>query len=148
MKYLLFAFFSITIIIASCSSSNNEEKKPSSEVKKPTPPANTSTIVHMTPQEFQAKMNELSNEQLVDVRTSGEVANGFIENSINYDFNGNTFNEQIKGLKTDQPVMVYCAGGGRSKKAANAFKALGIKEIYELDNGFSAWSSAGLPVKQ
>jgi len=141
MKYITLFIFSIALL-ASCTSSSSDvghnSTDTTSEVK----------VIHMTPQEFQAKMNELGNEQLVDVRTAPEIANGYIDGSHKIDYKGEKFGEMVALLDKSKPVMVYCAGGGRSKRACNSMKDWGFTEIYELDNGFSSWESAGLPVKK
>jgi rhodanese-related sulfurtransferase len=108
--------------------------------------AQVTKVVHMTPQEFQAKIAKLGDVQLVDVRTTGEVADGYIAGSKNMDIKSADFGTQVKALDTNKPIMVYCAAGGRSKRACNSMKDWGFTEIYELDSGFGGWESAGLPV--
>lgn len=106
-------------------------------------------MVHLNPQEFQAKIAEFGDVQIVDVRTPGELtASGKIEGAVNIDINGDDFQGKIAALDKGKPVMVYCAGGGRSKRAGKQFEALGFPQIFELDQGFSSWESAGLPVSK
>ena len=38
---------------------------------------------------------------------------------------------------------MYCRSGNRSGKAAKLMKELGFAEVYNLEGGFGAWSSAG-----
>ncbi len=142
MRYTILFFFSVSLLWA-CSASSSHDNGTSDGDS-----TNAVEIVHMSPQDFQSKMNELDNEQLIDVRTQGEVDGGFIANMTHMDYNGDGFGNQIQGLDKNRPVMVYCAGGGRSKKAANNMKTWGFTEIYELDNGFNGWESAGLPVEK
>jgi thiol-disulfide isomerase/thioredoxin len=56
------------------------------------------------------------------------------------------FRSKVDKLAKDRPVFVYCRSGGRSAKAAEVLAAVGVKEIYNLDGGISAWKGAGLAV--
>jgi len=80
-----------------------------------------------------------SGAQLIDVRTSREFSNGFIDGAKNIDYNGDSFEKQIKKLDKNKPVLVYCAAGGRSENAAELLKEWGFKEIYDLEGGYNAW---------
>jgi rhodanese-related sulfurtransferase len=88
--------------------------------------------------EFSELMKK-SGAQLIDVRTSREFSNGFIEGAKNIDYNGDSFEKQIKKLDKNKPVLVYCAAGGRSENAAELLKEWGFKEIYDLEGGYNAW---------
>lgn len=94
---------------------------------------------------FSSKMNEKSDAPIVDVRTPGEYAEGHIEHSLNFDWNGANFEKQISDLDKSQPVFVYCLGGGRSAATVEKMQELGFKEVYELDGGMMAWRSAKMP---
>ena len=88
-----------------------------------------------------------SNIQLVDVRTPQEYAQGHLANSQLIDFTRPDFKEKISQLDKDQPIVVYCAVGGRSASATNVLKSAGFKEIYDLQRGIRGWLAAGLPVE-
>jgi thioredoxin 1 len=45
------------------------------------------------------------------------------------------------------PVYVYCLSGGRSQKAAEQIRALGIVEVYELEGGFLKWKTANKKIE-
>lgn len=141
MKYILGITLSLFLFVACGSNSASDQADAGTDTTQP-----ETKVTHMTPQEFQMKIAELGNPQIVDVRTAGELEGGFIENSTHIDIQSSDFGDKIAGLNKEQPVMVYCAAGGRSKKACNSMKDWGFKEIYELDNGFGGWQSAGLPV--
>jgi len=50
------------------------------------------------------------------------------------------FAEQTAGkLDKNKPVLLYCAGGVRSAKAAKILKKQGFTEIYDLKNGYTGW---------
>lgn len=97
---------------------------------------------------FQAVIDSLSNEQLVDVRTPGEFEGGHIKGATNIDWNGSDFGSQAGMLDKSKPVMVYCLSGGRSASAANWFRSNGFTNVYELQSGVRGWSMAGMPLEQ
>lgn len=102
----------------------------------------------LSPKDFQAKMNELSNEFLIDLRSHGELHSiGPIEGARNIDFNRGSFEKVIPRLPQDQPIMLYCASGGRSAKAASMLKEAGFTQVYDLDSGITGWQEAGLPIQ-
>ena len=86
-----------------------------------------------------AKLMKKSGVQLIDVRTSREFSNGFIAGAKNIDYNGDSFEKQIKKLNKNKPVLVYCAAGGRSENAAELLKEWGFKEVYDLIGGYNSW---------
>jgi rhodanese-related sulfurtransferase len=102
----------------------------------------TLTAQTITKKVSKAEFTELmkkSGAQLIDVRTSREFSNGFIEGAKNIDYNDDSFEKQIKKLDKNKPVLVYCAAGGRSENAAELLKEWGFKEIYDLEGGYNAW---------
>jgi rhodanese-related sulfurtransferase len=48
----------------------------------------------------------------------------------------------------DQPVVVYCASGGRSALAAESLARMGYRNVVSLAGGFNAWQEAGFPVQR
>lgn len=90
--------------------------------------------------EFKSALEKNPDAQLIDVRTPGEYAGGYIKNAKNIDWNGSNFDTQVAALDKNKPVLVYCLGGGRSKKAAAKLNAMGFHEVIELDGGYLAWS--------
>jgi rhodanese-related sulfurtransferase len=86
-----------------------------------------------------SKLMKKSGVQLIDVRTSREFSNGFIAGAKNIDYNGDSFEKQVKKLDINKPVLVYCAAGGRSENAAELLKEWGFKEVYDLIGGYNGW---------
>ena len=123
MKTLL--FLAILTFIAACSSSSNNVY--GQVINKKVEKA-----------EFSLLMKK-SGVQLIDVRTSREFSNGFITGAKNIDYNGDSFEKQIKKLDKNKPVLVYCAAGGRSENAAELLKEWGFKEVYDLIGGYNGW---------
>lgn len=104
--------------------------------------------VKLTPSAFDDKLQVVGYEQLIDVRTPQEYGTGHLANSRMIDFKGKDFREKMAQLDPTQPVMVYCAAGGRSTAAAALLEELGYPEIYELEGGINRWKEAGKVVKK
>lgn len=83
---------------------------------------------------------------LLDVRTSGETRDGMIGNAVNISVT--ELAGKIATLKAakDQPVLVYCASGARSSRAAGMLVKNGYTQVFNLSGGINAWRSAGYPV--
>jgi thioredoxin len=92
--------------------------------------------------EFKSALEKNPEAQLIDVRTPGEYTEGYINNAKNIDWNGSDFETQVAALDKNKPVLVYCLGGGRSKKAAAKLNTMGFREVIELDGGYLAWTKA------
>lgn len=91
--------------------------------------------------QFEQALQKAHDPQLIDVRTPKEVAEGKIQNAINYDFYGENFQDQMKTLDPNKPTFVYCKSGGRSGKTATMLQGMKFKEVYDLDGGFTAWKA-------
>jgi len=103
-------------------------------------------ITSLTPKAFANKIAEVTNPQIIDVRTPEEFKGGAIENAQNFNWNSSEFSSKIEHLDKNLPVFVYCLSGGRSAAASQALLDNGYKEIYELEGGIMAWNNAGLPL--
>jgi rhodanese-related sulfurtransferase len=51
-------------------------------------------------------------------------------------------------FKEAQPMVVFCAGGGRSAFAAQALIDMGYQDVAHLEAGFNGWAKAGQPVQE
>lgn len=100
----------------------------------------------LEPKEFQAQLDNTNDEILLDVRTPGEYADGYIAGAKNIDWNGSDFEGQASKLDKSKPVYVYCLGGGRSKAAANKLRKMGFEEVYDLQGGMMNWKRSGMAV--
>lgn len=95
--------------------------------------------------EFAAKIEELPDAAIIDVRTPDEFSKGHLINALNYDWNGNDFEKQMTALDKSKPVFVYCLSGGRSSSATSKMRSEGFKTVYELAGGIMKWRGANLP---
>ena len=100
----------------------------------------------LSPKAFSEKIKTTENAVVLDVRTPGELADGFIENAINIDYNGSEFKDEISKLDKDKTYFVYCLSGKRSQSAADYMRSNGFKNVVNLDGGTLAWVNNKLPL--
>ncbi len=82
--------------------------------------------------------------QLVDLRTPAELQQtGKIEGAKTINFNSPDFQAQISQLDKAKPVIVYCASGGRSPRAAAQMTKMGFKKVYDYAGGMNDWKAKG-----
>ena len=93
--------------------------------------------------ELAEKLSARRPPAVIDVRTDGERAEGFIPGSVHLPLSQwpRRMSEIPQG-----PVVVYCAGGYRSSIAASLLRAAGRSEVTDLIGGFAAWREEGRPV--
>lgn len=104
------------------------------------------TVVTNVQADVAAKLVAEGKVTVLDVRTPEEFAEGHIAGATNINFMAKDFAARINQLDTNKVYLVHCASGGRSKRCLPQLKQLGLKQIYHLDGGFSAWEEAGKPV--
>ena len=46
-------------------------------------------------------------------------------------------------FQEEKPIVVFCAGGGRSVYATLALEEMGFKDVAHLEVGFNGWKKAG-----
>lgn len=78
---------------------------------------------------------------LVDVRTSAEYDQGFIEGAVNIDFKKSDFEKRMSHFDREMPVAVYCAKGGRSAGAGKKLQEMGFAKVYDLKGGYTGWTT-------
>lgn len=100
----------------------------------------------LSPNDFLQQLEKKTDATLLDVRTPGEYAEGFIEGARNVNWNGNDFEQQVAKLDKNRPIFVYCLAGGRSGAAAQKLQKMGFKEIYDLDGGMMNWKRSKMPI--
>ena len=83
---------------------------------------------------------------VLDVRTAGEFASGHIENAINIDVEGTTFDSEIAKLDKTVEYAIYCHSGRRSAIAADKMAKAGFEKLTNLESGIISWQTAGYPL--
>lgn len=77
-----------------------------------------------------------SGATLLDVRTREEHAGGHIDGSQNIPVQ--ELAERLGEIDRSRPVVVYCAAGGRSARAAAMLRAAGFSHVHDL-GAIHAW---------
>lgn len=49
--------------------------------------------------------------------------------------------DSVEALNPQQPILVYCAVGGRSRMAAQLLSNQGFEAVYQLQGGLNAWEA-------
>jgi len=86
------------------------------------------------------KLLKSGNVILLDVRTDREVKAGHIKGAQQINYNSREFEALIKKLDRSQNYIVYCAVGGRSRRAVDLMEKLKFISVYNLKGGYGAWS--------
>ena len=85
-----------------------------------------------------------TNAVVLDVRAPGEFEAGHLPNARNIPLDD--LERRSVDLPAGRPVIVCCATGVRSAKAAASLRKAGRQDVFNLDGGLNAWRQAGLPV--
>ena len=93
---------------------------------------------------FQATRLINDGATVVDVRETAEFAAGHVANSRNIP--SGELDKRLSELPAGKPVVVVCASGSRSARAASVLRKSGRADVFCLDGGLSGWQQAGLPV--
>ncbi|ALN63438.1 glutaredoxin family protein [Lysobacter antibioticus] len=97
------------------------------------PPA----VQPIAPEQALARAGEGS-LRVVDVRPADERAIARV--GIAFDtFDAGT--DALEGLPKDTPLAFLCHHGGRSAQAAEHFRQLGFREVYNIEGGIDAWAN-------
>jgi rhodanese-related sulfurtransferase len=86
--------------------------------------------------------------QVLDVRSKSEFNGGALPGAISIALNASDFRERVAALDKTKPVLAYCAGGFRSRKAVEVLRELGFESIYNLHRGYHSWRIARLSTEQ
>lgn len=84
---------------------------------------------------------------LVDVSEPAEYAAGHANGARNIPLGSLDGAKDLPSNKT-LPVVVMCATGARSVRAANQLRKAGHEKAVSLSGGLRAWREAGLPVEK
>jgi hydroxyacylglutathione hydrolase len=77
--------------------------------------------------------------QVLDVRSRGEFEGGALPGAVNISIGDAAFDEKVAALDKAKPVLVYCAGGFRSRKAVARLKEFGFENIQHIHRGYMSW---------
>lgn len=103
---------------------------------------------------LEAMCKERPNLLLLDVREASEYEQGHLEHAMLVprgileaasDFK---YPKRVQKLvdAREQPIVLYCATGGRSAMAAFTLKQMGFTEVYSLAGGIVRWEAESRPL--
>ncbi|MFI6062172.1 rhodanese-like domain-containing protein [Streptomyces sp. NPDC051286] len=75
---------------------------------------------------------------VVDVRTCGERAAGFIDGSLHISLG--ELPRQLEEIPRDRALVLHCAGGHRSSIAASLLRHHGFSDVSDILGGYAAWA--------
>ena len=122
----VFALISSLVLLVGCSTS-------------------TAGATNMNVVEFSKKITE-PGVVILDVRTPGEFAEGFIEGAQMIDFQSGNFETEIGTLDKDVTYAVYCRSGNRSGQAVKVMQDAGFLNLFNLEGGVIDWANQGMPL--
>jgi rhodanese-related sulfurtransferase len=100
-------------------------------------------IQDITPAEVSEIIQNDEDYIILDVRTQDEYNDGHLEKAqlISVD----TIEHVLDILPKDKPIIVYCQGGVRSRRAAEILVNNGFDPVYDM-GGITEWIDEGYPV--
>ena len=104
---------------------------------------NTQVASRLTADEFNARVREVPNLQIVDVRNPGEVADGTAHQP--HTIPVGQIPSRIEELNPSAPTVVFCAGGYRSSVAASLLRQRGFGDVSDVIGGYTAWLETTQP---
>lgn len=135
MKIHILLFLSAITLSACAQNTETASKKSATEQTA------MNGVKSLSQSDFKASFEGKEGLQIVDVRTPREIGGGKIGAALELDYTRPNFVDKIESLGLDKtkPVVVYCATGGRSERAAQLFLEQGFTTIYNLEGGFSSY---------
>ena len=98
--------------------------------------------------ELQSAIQKEHDVIVLDVRTVGEVSEGYVPLSINIDVKDENFKNKVLDLNQETTVYVYCRSGHRSQIASEKLIELGFSDVRNVEGGFMAWEQGGFDIAQ
>ena len=99
----------------------------------------------LTPLQATQKINQ-GKALLLDVRNAQDFAAGHLPEARNIPMNELSKRlGELDKAKT-KSVIIVCASGVQSARAASQLKKAGFSEVFSLNGGIAAWQAQGLPV--
>jgi rhodanese-related sulfurtransferase len=134
---ILMAFsISCSSTVKNSGSNSSSSSQENEETHQSEPKAGVKNINQETFAELLADTNVV----VIDVRTAGEVSNGFIKGADFFvDVNSPDFSNGIAALPKDKKYVVYCHSGARSAKASQIMVNNGFADVSNVLGGISAY---------
>jgi rhodanese-related sulfurtransferase len=84
---------------------------------------------------------------ILDVRTPLEFKESHLKGAVNENIDASDFETKLAKYPKDKKYLVYCATGGRGRKAVKLMKDFGFNQLYHLTGGIEKWEAQGLPLE-
>lgn len=94
------------------------------------------------------KLDQGEELTLIDVREPDEQQKGRLPKSVPIPRGILEMTMERHFKDPAKPIVLYCAGGGRSAVAAQALKKMGYENVASMEGGFDGWAQAGLPIEK
>jgi molybdate transport system substrate-binding protein len=106
-------------------------------------------VQELTPADASTWMSQNPGALILDVRMAEEVAReGKLSGSRHHDYLKPATQEYLATLDRQQPCLIYCAIGGRSRRMAVQMHDLGFTHLVILKGGLNAWQTEGRSVQK
>ncbi|HLG04499.1 MAG TPA: rhodanese-like domain-containing protein [Bacteroidia bacterium] len=106
------------------------------------------TIISVDPEKFAADIaGGKSAKQVLDVRRSGEFANGHVIGATHLCLTKFADVQNLKPVKKEQPYYLHCQSGYRSVIAASILKAQGYTGVINVRGGWSKIKDLNVPLE-
>ena len=112
-------------------------------------PEKVQILKNITPKEAYDLIQEHKDDEnfvILDVRTPGEFAQGYIKNAKNVDYYSKTFRDELEKLDKKKMYLVYCRSGNRSGRTLRVMQELNYSQAYNMTGGIGGWYTQGLPI--
>jgi rhodanese-related sulfurtransferase len=108
--------------------------------------AQTIASKDVAPNDFKTLMDSISDEVILDLRTTDEMVGGIIAGAKQLDYFSKDFIAGIDNLSKEKTYLIYCASGARSGETKELMAAKGFKNVYNLSGGFNLWKKKKMPI--
>lgn len=143
MKKLILSIVAIVSFVAlSCGQAENKNAVNSSS----TPEQTSGTFKNVSVSDLDWAISSKEDLVILDVRTPGELTQGYVENAVNIDVNNSNFRSQAADLDKSKTTYVYCRSGIRSQTASKILIELGFTDVRNVEGGFNAWQEKGYKI--
>lgn len=99
---------------------------------------------NITSRDAKSLLDKNKNVYLLDVRTPQEYTQGKLAGSVLIPVGD--LERRIGEVPRNNPILVYCAVGSRSRYAAGLLSQRGYKEVYNITDGIVGWYRNGFPI--
>jgi len=103
------------------------------------------TIEQLPVDELKSRIDEKADLQLIDVRRPAEYAAGHAPGAVHLTLSA--LESRASELDRSRPIALICQSGYRSSAASSILERNGLKRLFNVVGGTSAWIAAGYEVE-